>query len=135
MNKYLEAEKRLAELLGVVVYFDALKDEEYPNGVWAAGIPEADTYYGETQEQAMLNWLENTARWTRDNAAAFALMVEHGCWPYINDILTDRVHVSVPSVRDDGPVCSELVRDHPDKETAVRFAIVMAVIAKLESKS
>lgn len=103
MNKYFEAEKRLAELLKfgpLAQHGDRL--------FWRAG---------------------EVPRWTRDNAAAFALMVGH-------EVLTTYEAKRVNAWRNNKPglIISVDYDRHPDRETAVRYAIVMAVIAKLEAQ-
>ena len=69
--------------------------------------------------------------WCHDNAAAFSLMVEHGC-----DIITGRTSLRVGCFYAEGHTfvkkSAVYFHDHPDRETAVRYAIVQAVIAKLE---
>lgn len=63
----------------------------------------------------------NVPRWCRDDAAAFRLMVEHGLYPTNPESTAMYVYIAVQPA------------DHPDKETAVRYAIVQAVIKKLEA--
>lgn len=116
MDKYLEAEKRLASLLG---YTD----------INVVGI----SIFGFHKERtAGLHW-PSTERfyiphWCRDNAAAFVLMVQHECYP-----TEDKHHDGVSVADDDTWGNFQFWQEHPDKETAVRFAIVQSVIAKLEA--
>lgn len=110
MDKYLEAEKRLAELLGWV-YVPPQALEDY---VWL--------------HQPSNEWVDPPP-WCRDDAAAFKLMVEHGAQPSFYD---DETMVDFRSAK--SPVRHEARADHPDRETAVRYAIVQAVIAKLEGE-
>jgi hypothetical protein len=69
--------------------------------------------------------------WTGDNAAAFALMVEHGCYPRISDEFV-RVDTNDPDRRARQQLAVVKLANHPSTEHAVRYAIVQAVIAKLE---
>lgn len=112
MDKYIEAEKKLAELLGwsKVKIGGAVDGSNVPN-MWLSGVPSGGT------ERVLI------PLWTRDNAAAFALMVEHFCYPNEHEF---------------GIECNGITADvsnHPTKESAVRYAIVMAVIAKLEAQN
>lgn len=104
MDKYLEAEKRLAELLG-------WEDHTALNGVWRT---------------PRFNYVPSyeVPQWCRKWNACGPLMVEH---VYRMQIITD---VLDPQVTINMHV--ESINDHPDKDTAVRFAIVQAVITKLE---
>ncbi len=100
MDKYIQAENRLAELL------------------WP------DAY----QAVAHLNAEER--RWTRDNSAAFALMVEHQILVYPTEL---EVEIDRKPIGHDS-FCV-WYSDHPDKETAVRYAIVKACIDNLEESN
>lgn len=115
-DKYIEAEKRLAALRG---FFDI--EEAKLHGYLQMFVGRWGAY--ETRRQ-------HIPRWTRDNAEAFALMVEHGVQ------LTFNLWMVAASACDGSMTHSTLAAftDHPDKETAVRYAIVMAVIAKLEAQ-
>lgn len=117
-DKYIEAEKRLAELLK---YDDIIVGTGF-----GFGIP---TLYA-TEPNGDLRG--SLPRWIRDNAAAFALMVKQKISIDISgdEWVATLTHYGMYGVRNN----SELYSDHPDKETAVRYAIVMAVIAKLEAK-
>lgn len=109
-DKYIEAERRLAELFGWTnLSLINLKERE----PWNDPL------------QVWLCQLGAVPMWTRDNASAFALMVGQHCEPIY---MCDCVLVASPA----GCV-SENYDEHHDKESAVRFAIVKAVIAKLES--
>lgn len=109
MDKYIEAEKRLAELLG----WHSI-DVVSNGNMWGDKTPKKNvTYVGIRVPQ-----------WTRDWAACGSLMVEHEI-----SVLQSPVGVSTTGV---GYVN---FNDHPDKDAAVRYAIVMAVIQKLESRS
>lgn len=114
-NKYLEAEKRLAERLG---YIDVKESKAM------------------TAQGALCGWKqgrEYLPRWCRDWAACGPLIGEH---ELEIDCLFPKGYISVtyklPGNEEYGEVFEELGR-HPDKDTAVRYAIVMAVIAKLET--
>lgn len=39
-----------------VPFFDDMKCEKYPNGVWSCGYPGEDHYYANTQEEALNKW-------------------------------------------------------------------------------
>ncbi len=119
MNKYQEAEKELAELLGwtnietgykfCTVYVHCLLGDN-PNHKYFKGIP----------------------RWCSDDAEAFKLMVEHDCYPDCNDDDVMASHSRCMSADLFTPAYT-LISEHPDKFTAFRYAIVQAVIAKLKS--
>lgn len=113
MNKYLEAEKRLAELKG------------HANTAFL-GLHQVQCALTPSNEIK-----KQLPRWCRDNAAAFALMVEHGCYPQENGTGS----VAIWQEGQFKPyLAGTIISQHPDKETAVRYAIVMAVIAKLEGE-
>lgn len=104
MDKYLEADKRLVELL-------------YPGHPVLSVIEEATHINGKP-------W-----RWTLSWNACGPLMVEH-------DVALDmdedgEVHASC---KGQPLFVLEEFTDHPDKDAAVRYAIVMAVIKKLEGE-
>lgn len=113
MDRYLKTEKRLAELLGYHQIFRLKVD-----GVEVGGL-----HYNKSTFKGH----EKVPRWTGDNDAAFRLMLEHGLVLNLKSQL-DFV------VAEAGVAIVESTINHPDKATAVRFAIVQAVIAKLESK-
>lgn len=116
MSKYIEAEKRLAELLGA-------KDITVTNGTLFVQVPD------EFEEGEMRSaWLPH---WCRDDAAAFRMMVEYSCYVAENGTGS----VLVPGPKWSGCIASTVISGHPDKVTAIRYVIVMAVIAKLESES
>lgn len=114
MDKYIEAEKKLAGLLG----YHQITDGHFSDNRLSA-LPRG-------------SWLESLKvvlpMWARDNAAAFALMVEH-------DLCVQTLSHFVAVLRDnlDGNLAEAEYTDHPSKEAAVRYAIIMAVIAKLEA--
>jgi hypothetical protein len=99
--KYIEAEKRLAELL--------------------LGSPGISPIDGQ-------RFKDDRPKWACDNAAAFELMVEHDVELDIG--VGSEVHSSCPEMRN---YLTTYIGDHPDKKAAVRFAIVRAVITKLEA--
>jgi hypothetical protein len=66
----------------------------------------------------------NCLCWTRENYLAFKLIVEYACYPSSHE-LSDSVLVDEEL---------EYIENHQDKETAVRFAIVNAVITKLKKR-
>lgn len=103
MDKYIEAELRLAGMLG----WKNIRSAEF----------KPDQLIGRVDGDK-----EYVPAWTSDNGAAFALMVEHSCYPkeHAFGIECDGIKV--------------VISNHPTKEIAVRYAIVMAVIAKLEAK-
>lgn len=109
MDKYIEAEKRLAELLGGT-------ELRYGSMGWWEGKIDGE--------------LVDFADWCRDDAAAFRLMVEHEiCLEWdSNRVFALHIDSCVVWVR-----VKSAYADHPDKETAVRYAIVQAVIKKLEA--
>lgn len=41
---------------GPEIYFDPLKDAEWPQGCWACRIPDCDTYHGATPDEALAAW-------------------------------------------------------------------------------
>lgn len=104
MNKYQEAEKELAELLG------------WTNILIVTGIPPDGSLVHKQLPQ-----------WCSDDAEAFKLMVEYNCYPDCNDAGV----VVVGRTEDDCDVFT-LIEGHTDKPTAIRYCIVQAVIAKLK---
>jgi hypothetical protein len=68
--------------------------------------------------------------WSKSNAAAFALMVDHGCYPSEREG-SDTVDVWIESDGNTECGASVLISNQPSKEVAVRYAIVNAVIFKL----
>lgn len=121
MDKYLEAEKRLAELLGwkCVQLGGSLDGLSMPEN-WLHGIWPIDGEGGLVPQ------------WCRDWSACGPLMVEHGVWPFIQP--DGYVDTFISGMEPDPDIDTPL-SDHPDRETAVRYAIVQAVIAKLESNN
>lgn len=113
MDKYLEAEKELAEAQG---WKDLREVPMYSPCKWLEGTrPDGTKGYPFPD-------------YGRDDALAFRLMVDHGAEPYLMGEHSVRVAIFGSHV-----ISVEDYADHPDKATAVRYAIVMAVIAKLKS--
>lgn len=108
MGIYLEAEKRLAELLGWTNI-----DPYCSRGNWF-GYKGGEAY--------------TVPRWTQNDAEAFKLMVEYEQYPFQPDdgVIVVASGLSSPSYY------TVIIEDHIDKATAVRYAIVMATIRKLE---
>lgn len=112
MDKYLEAEKRLAELIG----WSQVEFDTFRAGALTGMLPDKSSF-GEIVPQ-----------WTRDWNACGPLMVEHGLYPEVyTDAGLEFVWIKRSFCKVNVPVS-----EHPDKDTAVRYAIVQAVIAKLE---
>lgn len=114
MDKYLDAERRLAELRGLTIHRitgDGL--------LWVGNQDGSKSFLAQP---------------TRDNAAAFALMVEHDVWPHSAGIdRPDLIEVQRGAAYFD--VLAEAdVREHPSRMAAVRYAVVQAVICKLEEQ-
>lgn len=106
---YLEAERQLAELLG----WKDIHQNKIENG-W----------------QGFLINNQNISKipsWTKDDSAAFALMIRYRVSLEITE------HIVFASVTDQEKVIINY-SIHSDEATAVRYAIVSAVIMKLESK-
>jgi hypothetical protein len=114
ISKYLEAEKRLAQLRGYKEIFRLKVD----------GVEHGGLHYN----KSTFTGAEKVPRWCREWEACGPLMVEYGCYPTENG--TGSVIVLGP--KHQGCIYSDLISNHPDKETAVRYVIVMAVIAILE---
>lgn len=113
MDKYAEIECRLAEVLG------------YKTGC------------GENTDGAKIlltvvdgKFIE-LPRWARDNAAAFELMVEH---EVMLEYYDDQVYAyaDIDGIGLNWEVCK--YESHPNKQAAVRFAIISAVVDKLEAE-
>ncbi len=115
MNKYIEADKDLAELLGwteiEVIHSDSL-DIDYLQGIDPAGRKYQEVWH-----------------WTRNNAAAFELMCEYGI-----DVEHYSCFVKATNYWFEGEYEVEDYDNHESKQAAARFAIVQAVIAKLKGK-
>lgn len=107
MDKYLEAEKRLAELLGYVPRYA----HRPTTGEWV---------------HAASNTLIGYQAWCRKWEACGPLMAEYSV---MVDPLSFRNSVEAMAY---AVGHTESYANHPDKDTAVRYSIVMAVIAKLE---
>jgi hypothetical protein len=107
MDKYLEAEKRLAELLGYEI--------KYPLGHDFGPVFHKD------------GKVSGHPKWCRDWNACGPLMVEHEITPHPKTTGCLARSGYAPDVL-------VLYSDHPDEDAAVRFAIVHAVIAKLEAE-
>lgn len=112
MNIYIEAEKRLAELKG----FTKLVERYYVGRIRLIGYDQQGEFIP-------------VPMWTRDWAACGPLMVEHDVWPeYLP-------YTKTIKVQGEGITWYQAyVPDHPDKDAAVCYASVMAVIAKLEAQ-
>jgi hypothetical protein len=113
-DPYVEMEKRLAELLGWTNIQDC---------GWGL--------YGRPKDAGLLHLPEDERctlpRWCHDWSACGPLMVDHGTFPEVDG------DICWIGNGDDYWMQSEPISDHPDRDTAVRFAIVQAVIAKLEA--
>ncbi len=116
MDKYLEAEKELAELLGWVNVRNYLNFSESPLIGLAKG------HYGTTDVPC----------WCRDDAQAFRLMVEYDC--HSDELFSGAMSSGYWDNDGNHNVHNEIISDHPDKLTATRYAIVQAVIQKLRSE-
>jgi hypothetical protein len=106
---YLDTERQLAELLG----WRDIRLSKLENG-W-------EGYLVNNQV------LSRVPPWTKDDASAFALMLRYR----ISLDITDHM-VFAYSTDQEKVVINYSV--HPDESTATRYAIVSAVIKKLESK-
>lgn len=113
MNKYLQAEKELAELLG-------WRDIENHNGVLTGSNRGRPITY--------------IPQWCHDSALVFELMCEHdvaakpGPHP---DIVYAHIHRPFPKQ----PVQEvEKIAAHPDKIMAMKYVIVKTIIAKLKAE-
>jgi hypothetical protein len=106
----VEAEKTLCELKGWNVIVES------NGGIWHA---------------ADKNFCEEIPMWARIDADCFSLMAEYGCHPI--SISDEEVTAGWRDDRMDMPivVVTCKVMDFPDKSSAIRFSIVMAVIEKL----
>lgn len=113
MDKYILAEKELAELLG----YSRLTYPHFSIDQCWAGFP-----YGKYKDE------EYIPRWARDDAEAFRLTVEHNVCPQ-----EFKGCIWIGNGDDTCFQCEPL-ENHPDKLTAVRYAIVQAVIAKLKAE-
>lgn len=115
-NKYVEAEKRLALVLG-------WGERNYIQGFTAPDpMPWLEGYR---------KWIPHWApQWAQKNGDAFTLMVEHGAYAYI----PEKFPQTVEAYCGIGTAVEKLA-DHRDKETAYRYAIIMAVINKIEGQS
>lgn len=115
MDKYIQAENRLADLLGwrlrrvgdvAIGWYD-------PDGDKRVRRPE----------------------WCNDNAAAFALIGEHGLRVYADTHPDGCKCVEVDFYEPKHGTYITNFAEHTDRDTAVRYCVVMAVIAKLEALS
>jgi hypothetical protein len=72
----------------------------------------------------------NECNWTVNDAAAFRLMVDHGCYPAHNGTGSIYFPQLLAIIGSRSP--SELIARHADTAAAARVAIVRAVIAKIK---
>jgi hypothetical protein len=108
-NLYLESERQLAELLG----WKNLQLNNLKNG-W-------EGYLVNNQI------ISKVPAWSKDDAAAFSLMLRYR----VSLELTE--HIVFASTTDQEKVIINY-SIHSDEATAVRYAIISAVIRKIESK-
>jgi hypothetical protein len=108
-NLYLEAERQLAELLG----WKDIRLNKLENG-W-------EGYLISNQI------ISQVPTWTKDDSAAFSLMLRHRVSLEITE------HIVFASTTDQEKVIINY-SIHSDEATAVRYAIISAVIRKIESK-
>lgn len=114
MDKYLEAQKRLAELRGWTNIEDA--------GGALVGTPPDGAHA--SRGQAMV------PQWCSDWNACGPLMVEYGCYPSEEpDAL-----FGVPRIWVDAASYSAPIADHPSRDVAVMHSIVLAVTAKIDAQ-
>lgn len=118
MNKYLIAEKRLAELRGYKEIFRLTVD----------GVEHGGLHYN----RSTFTGAEQVPRWCRDWNACGPLMVEYRCFPDTTNGDAEFNCVSARDMSNPHKRYVEYVEQHPDIDTAVRYAIVRALIAKLE---
>lgn len=105
---YIEAERQLAELLGWKdIHLNTLENS------WQGFLINKS--------------ISKVPCWTKDDAAAFSLMIRYRVSLEVTE------HIVFASVTDQEKVITNYSM-HNDEATAVRYAIVCAVIKKLESK-
>lgn len=122
MDKYYEELFfKLAGLLGWTSVF--ISDGSFPGVYGHPPEAEAEAWgVKEGQRASMPNWI-------MDDGAAFRLAVEYDIWPF--PALSNLIECTDGN----GKVLSAvMMQEHTDKLTAVRVAIVKAVIAKLEGE-
>lgn len=78
-------------------------------------------------QDAQGNWKANP-RWTQDSSESFQLMLDHECFPVR---APDANMVAVATGLETMRYAIEKLEGHPDKASALRFAIVAAVLSKL----
>lgn len=88
-----------------------------------------DTIISRTKEwkNAQGDWCV-LPKWTQDNKEAFTLMINHECFPVRSP---DKAMVAVATGLDTVRFCIEQTKNHPNVDSAMRFAIVNAVLHKL----
>lgn len=119
MDKYLEAEKRLAELLGW--RYKAPKRI----GVFSGWLDPNDAAHS------------HPPQWCRDWTACGPLIVEYNLSPEFDNkhgCVSIEYHERAYNDYHGYYRVHEHYANHPTKDTAVRYAIVQAVIAKLEQE-
>jgi hypothetical protein len=90
---------------------------------------EADHYLSELLNASGARKAASAApHWTQDNGACFALMAEHGCYPFMVSNAGGGTTITIGGTGQPFTLHSEL----GDTEAALRYSIVMAVIRKLE---
>lgn len=118
MDKYLEAEKRLAELLGWKKEYRGEYQFQVKMAIDLKGSEHADY-----------------PQWCRDWTACGPLMVEYNLSPEFDNkhgCVSIEYHERAYNDYHGYYRVHEHYANHPTKDTAVRYAIVHAVIAKLE---
>lgn len=115
MSIYQIAEKKLAKLLG----YENIIPHPYPckEYVWLNDVDGADK--------------RAVPRWTQDDAEAFKLVVEYNL---MVDICKGFVEVRYNGIEEDWTV-QDSTEHNNEKFLAARYAIVLAVIAKLEGET
>lgn len=112
MDKYLQAEKKLAELLG---YCYVRENAHHRLIGHPIGVDSSEPHF--------------IPRWSRDWSACGPLIADHlvniGFFTKRGKCTRAFAETSI------GGVAWQDVADHPDKSTAVMFAVVQAVIANL----
>lgn len=116
MDKYIKADSSLAELMGLNVVSVS------------SGVILTSRQCPVDPRETITEWVP---RWCLNDAEAFALMVDHGVYHVENGSGSIVFPDLIKSIGSAAPC--EIISKHQDKRTAVRYAIVQGVLAKLKS--
>lgn len=84
------------------------------------------------ENEALIDSLANEGKWTSNWNAAARLMVDFNCYPSVEPGIPGVSCRYLATGAGGGLGVTVLYDDHPDKDTATRLAIVVAVTRKIQ---